>query len=147
MPPLGSCPNASLAGQQVGCTFREQTRSAFHVLDPRTARKRVTGHWRCWLPFFSTHQEWGEVLLGPGRRIDSACCRQQSRMTSCFTEPYNHAVCCSSSVYPQRCTARPSLNSPCASLDEIGQWFAVSPAALPEECMSLLRSRARLKVL
>eukprot|EP00747_Dinoflagellata_sp_TGD_P179609 gnl/TRDRNA2_/TRDRNA2_30668_c0_seq1.p1 gnl/TRDRNA2_/TRDRNA2_30668_c0~~gnl/TRDRNA2_/TRDRNA2_30668_c0_seq1.p1 ORF type:complete len:388 (+),score=59.20 gnl/TRDRNA2_/TRDRNA2_30668_c0_seq1:48-1211(+) len=113
------------------------------------------GHWRCWVTHYGVYRSLGERFFQhPGVRMDEWCCRRPATDLACWDPPFSKKACCEiRPVVPRRCsrddpqghksisahqsskrtvaskipTAAEDLESPCASLDEIGQWFAVSP--------------------
>lgn len=105
------------------------------------------GPWRCWAEFFGHRRSWaddgttqvvaGDMLLwtpSPFGRIDERCCANPDDR-QCWGAAFSHQRCCSEPrVLPRRCSGQHNaaargadLESPCASLDELGQWFAVTP--------------------
>lgn len=90
------------------------------------------GPWRCWAQIFGQRRTWDDTGTRY-KRIDERCCACPEDPI-CWFPPLSHTKCCLvPQVLPLRCNdhsrsaGRPELDSPCASLDELGQWFAVSP--------------------
>eukprot|EP00928_Gymnodinium_smaydae_P047185 TRINITY_DN31477_c0_g1_i1.p1 TRINITY_DN31477_c0_g1~~TRINITY_DN31477_c0_g1_i1.p1 ORF type:complete len:385 (-),score=20.73 TRINITY_DN31477_c0_g1_i1:110-1264(-) len=111
------------------CWSAEGPPPCVYSSDRRSRFAPVRGPWKCWVEHFGVYQSWGDRFFGPGARLDEIACSSSNEQF--FDGVYTRKRCCRTpAVLPQRCDGEvnSSIRSPCASLDQLGKWFAVGPA-------------------